>query len=64
MPKMKSNSAAKKRFRRTPTGKIMRGCTHHSHILTKKSAKRRRRLRQGTVVSATDAKRIRRALGG
>ena len=62
MPKMKTNSGAKKRFRRTPTGKITRRRTHASHILTKKSAKRKRRLSQGTLVSASDVKRIARAL--
>lgn len=45
MPKIKSNSSAKKRFRLTASGKIKRGKSHRSHILTKKSSKRKRHLR-------------------
>ena len=58
MPKMKSHSGAKKRFRRTGTGKIKREKAYFSHILTKKSPKRKRNLRKSTLVDKTDAKRI------
>ncbi len=63
MPKMKSNSGAKKRFKLTGTGRLRRKKAYHSHILTKKSSKRKRHLRQSTLVDATDEKRIKRMLG-
>ncbi|MBP2681012.1 MAG: hypothetical protein H6Q78_875, partial [Candidatus Krumholzibacteriota bacterium] len=44
MPKLKSNRAAKKRFRKTATGKILRRKAYKSHILTKKTSKRKRQL--------------------
>jgi len=53
MPKMKSHSGAKKRFSLTATGKVKRGHQGKSHILTKKSTKRKRRLRTTTYVSTT-----------
>ncbi len=62
MPKMKSNRAASKRFRLTGTGKIRRNKAYKRHILTKKSAKRKRNLRQTTIVSAVDSPRIERML--
>jgi len=62
MPKMKSNRAAMKRFRRTGTGKIRRRKAYASHILGKKTAKRKRGLRQGTIVEAADHKKIDRML--
>ena len=62
MPKMKSNRAAMKRFRRTGTGKIRRRKAYASHILGKKSAKRKRGLRKGTIVDAADHKKIDRML--
>lgn len=46
MPKLKSNSGAKKRFRFTKNGKIKKACANKSHILNKKSTKRKRRLRK------------------
>lgn len=64
MPKMKTNRAAAKRFRRTATGKLRRRKAYRSHILTKKSAKRKRNLRKPTLVSKADAKRINRLLPG
>ncbi|MEN8374128.1 MAG: 50S ribosomal protein L35 [Gemmatimonadota bacterium] len=64
MPKMKSNRAAAKRFRRTATGKLKRNKAFKSHILTKKSPKRKRQLRGSTMVSAADKKRVNRLLGG
>jgi large subunit ribosomal protein L35 len=62
MPKMKTHRGAAKRFKKTATGKIKRGHAMHSHILTKKSQKRKRKLRQSTLVSAGDHKRITRLL--
>lgn len=64
MPKMKTNSGAKKRFKRTAKGKIKRKKAYKSHILTKKDAKRKRKLRKETLVDKTDEKRIKRLLGG
>ena len=58
MPKMKSHSGAKKRFRMTGTGKVKRGHQGKSHILTKKDTKRKRRLRTGTYVSSTQEKTV------
>jgi large subunit ribosomal protein L35 len=62
MPKMKSHSGAKKRFRRTGTGKIKREKAYFSHILTKKTPKRKRNLRKSTLVDKTDAKRIKKLI--
>ncbi len=64
MPKMKTNRGAAKRLKRTGTGKLRRRRANKSHILTKKSPKRKRRLRQGTAVSKADTKRMNRLLGG
>ncbi len=58
MPKMKSHSGAKKRFRLTASGKVKRYSQNKSHILSKKSTKRKRRLRTGTYVSTTQEKTI------
>lgn len=58
MPKMKTNSGAKKRFKVTAKGKIKRKKAYTSHILTKKSQKRKRNLRKSTLVDKTDVKRI------
>lgn len=62
MPKMKSKSGAKKRFTLTGTGKIKRKHAYKSHILTKKSTKRKRNLTYSTVVSKADEKNIRELL--
>ncbi|MEL6614946.1 MAG: 50S ribosomal protein L35 [Bacteroidota bacterium] len=62
MPKMKSNSGAKKRFVRTGTGRLKRKKAFTSHILTKKSPKRKRNLRQDTLVDCADQKRMERLL--
>jgi large subunit ribosomal protein L35 len=59
MPKIKTNRGAAKRFRKTGTGKIRRNKAFTSHILTKKSTKRKRDLRQSTLVDKNDAKNIR-----
>lgn len=63
MPKMKTHSGASKRFRLTGTGKIMRGKAYKSHILTKKSQKRKRNFRHETEVSKADQKNVYRSLG-
>ncbi len=62
MPKIKTNRGAAKRFRKTGTGKIRRNRAFTSHILTKKSAKRKRDLRQSTLVAAVDEKNIARLI--
>jgi large subunit ribosomal protein L35 len=64
MPKMKSNRAAAKRLRKTGSGKTRRNRAFSSHILTKKSPKRKRRLRKATLTSKSDEKRIQRLLPG
>jgi len=58
MPKQKTNSGAKKRFRLTAKGKIRRFKAYKSHILTKKHPKRKRHLRKGTLISKADESRI------
>jgi large subunit ribosomal protein L35 len=63
MPKMKTHRGAKKRFKVTGTGKIMRRQTNRSHILEKKSSKRTRRLAGEVEVTGGDGKRVRRQLG-
>ena len=64
MPKMKTNSGAKKRFKRTASGRLKRQKAFKSHILTKKSQKRKRNLGQSTLVSKTDEKRMKKLLNG
>ena len=58
MPKMKTNSSAKKRFTFTGTGKIKRRHAYKSHILTKKSKKRKRNLGYFAIVDNADAKNV------
>lgn len=58
MPKMKTNSSAKKRFRFTGTGKIKRKHAYKRHILTKKSTDRKRRLTHGALVHPADRENI------
>lgn len=62
MPKMKSNSGAKKRFKRTASGKLKRKKAFASHILTKKSPKRKRNLRGTTLVDKADEPRMKRLI--
>jgi len=62
MPKMKSKSAAKKRFTTTGTGKLKRRHAYHSHILTKKSNKRKRNLGYSTIVDKADVKAVKNML--
>lgn len=62
MPKMKTNRGAAKRFRTTGSGKIVRNKANSSHILTKKSTKRKRNLRKSGLVDSADLKGIRRLI--
>lgn len=59
MPKIKTNRAAAKRFRRTGTGKFTFSKANGSHILTKKSRKRKRSLRQGQIIDKTNVREVR-----
>ncbi len=63
MPKMKTHSATKKRFRTTGTGKLVRRHAFKSHLLEHKTAKRKRGFRKTYDVSKADARGIRRLLG-
>lgn len=63
MPKMKTHKGAKKRFSITASGKVRRMRAFKSHILTKKTSKRKRRLRQSTTIGTNgEAKNIKRLL--
>ena len=62
MPKMKTSKSAAKRFKVTGTGKLMRAKAYKSHILTKKSTKRKRNLRQPTITDATNVKNMKKIL--
>ncbi|MDR2646990.1 MAG: 50S ribosomal protein L35 [Oscillospiraceae bacterium] len=62
MPKLKTHSGAKKRFKLSKTGKPIRGHAYTSHILTKKTTKRKRGLRGTVVADKTNAKAIKRML--
>lgn len=62
MPKLKTNSAAAKRFKITATGKLKRSHAYTSHILTKKSPKRKRNLRKSALVSHANEKQMKRLL--
>lgn len=64
MPKMKSNSGAKKRYDLTGTGKIKRKHAYKRHILTKKSNKQKRNLGYSTLVATTDQKNAKLLLAG
>jgi large subunit ribosomal protein L35 len=64
MPKMKTHSGAKKRFKLTGTGKVQGRHAYSSHILEKKSPKRKRSFSQDRNLSAPDAKRAAKLLGG
>jgi large subunit ribosomal protein L35 len=63
MPKMKTNSGAKKRFKLTGSGKIKRKHAYHSHILTKKTTKRKRNLGSWTVIDKTNENNVKLMLG-
>ncbi len=58
MPKMKTHRGAAKRFKKTGKGKFKRFSAYKSHLLEKKSVRRKRRLRQPTTVSKSDYKRV------
>lgn len=62
MPKLKTHSGAKKRFKVTGTGKIMRRKANKSHLLTGKPSKRTRRLRESAIVSDSDYQNLKRLL--
>jgi large subunit ribosomal protein L35 len=59
---MKSHRGAKKRFKVTANGKVLRGHSMHSHILTKKTTKRKRHLRKSTLVKGKFAQTIKEML--
>ncbi|MEM1321748.1 MAG: 50S ribosomal protein L35 [Bacteroidota bacterium] len=62
MPKMKTHSSAKKRFKRTGSGKLKRFQANSSHLMRKKTKKRKLRLRGATLVSDADSKRVKHLL--
>ena len=62
MPKLKTSRAAAKRFKKTGTGKLVRNKAYKSHILTKKSTKRKRNLRKDIVTDSTNAKVMKKIL--
>ena len=62
MPKIKTNRAAAKRFKKTGTGKLKRNNAYKSHILTKKSTKRKRNLRHATIADETNVKNMKKIL--
>jgi len=62
MPKIKTNRGAAKRFRKTGSGRVRRNKAFTSHILTKKSTKRKRNLRHATLVAKADERNISRLI--
>ncbi len=62
MPKIKTSRAAAKRFKKTGTGKLLRNKAYKSHILTKKSTKRKRNLRQSIVTDETNVKNMKKIM--
>lgn len=62
MPKLKTHSGAKKRFKITKTGKVLRAHANKSHILNKKTTKRKRNLRKTTVMNKTNVLSVKRLL--
>ena len=62
MPKMKTRRSAAKRFKLTGTGKIKRNRANKAHILTKKSPKRKRQLRKGTILVKAEVRRVKKML--
>lgn len=62
MPKIKTNRAAAKRFKKTATGKLKRNKAYKSHILTKKSTKRKRNLRKAVMTDVTNIKNMKKIL--
>ena len=64
MPKMKTHSGAKKRFRKTASGKLRGRRAYSSHILEKKSPKRKRRMARPVDISENDSKKVKKLLPG
>jgi large subunit ribosomal protein L35 len=62
MPKMKTHRATAKRFKKTASGNYKRSHAFHTHILTKKSSKRKRKLRKGTLLHPTLIKTMRKLM--
>ena len=62
MPKLKTKKAAAKRFKTTGTGELKRNKAYKSHILTKKTTKRKRNLRKATMTDATNSKVMKKIL--
>jgi large subunit ribosomal protein L35 len=62
MPKLKTNRAAAKRFKKTASGLLKRSKAYKSHILTKKSTKRKRNLRKSIITDATNVKNMKKVL--
>ena len=62
MPKIKTCRSAAKRFKKTGSGTLVRNKAYKSHILTKKSQKRKRNLRKSTIVDETNVKNMRKAM--
>ncbi len=62
MPKMKTHKSSAKRFKIIKSGKILRSKAYKSHILTKKTAKRKRNLRKSTEVSSADTRKVKKLL--
>lgn len=62
MPKLKTNRGAAKRFKKTASGRFKRNQSFRRHILTKKSSKRKRQLREASYVAAVDTPAVRRML--
>jgi large subunit ribosomal protein L35 len=63
-PKMKTNRAAAKRFKRTASGRIKRNKAYHGHMFTRKSPKRLRNLRKSGMIASCDEGRVNKMLGG
>ena len=63
MPKMKTHSGAKKRFRKTATGKLRGRRAYSSHILEKKSPKRKRRMAKPVDIAPSDVKKVKKLVG-
>lgn len=62
MPKIKTHSGAKKRFKLTKSGKVKRSHAYMSHILTKKSTKRKRNLRKAAIADVTNTGKVKRMI--
>ena len=62
MPKIKTHSGAKKRFKLTKTGKVKRAHAYKSHILNKKTTKRKRNLRKSAIADATNVAKVKKMI--